>query len=167
MFRGAAVVMGVTSCGKTTVGEGLAQRLGAAFFIEGDRLHPDANIARMSAGIPLDDDDRWPWLVRIGTALAGSGCKIAACSALKRAYRERIAQTASRPVSFIFLDGARELLAARSKARRGHFMPPSLLDSQLGTLEPPAPDEDALRLDIAKPVPELIAEAAAWLEAKG
>lgn len=163
MFTGAAVVMGVASCGKTSVGEAVAQRLGAV-FVEGDKLHPAANIAKMSAGIPLTDDDRWPWLTEIGRTLAGGDGRIASCSALKRAYRERIAEAAGRPVAFIFLDGSRELLQARIAARKGHFMPPSLLESQLQTLERPASDEWALRLDIAEPVPELVAKAAAWLD---
>ena len=164
MFEGAVVVMGVTSCGKTTVGEALAKELNAAFFIEGDKLHPESNIAKMSAGIALTDEDRWPWLIRVGMALAGHECKIASCSALKRVYRERIAQAAGRPVAFVFLDGSRELLMKRIAERKGHFMPPSLLDSQLKTLEPPQPDEWALRLDIAQPVAELVVQAAAWLQ---
>ena len=163
MFKGAAVVMGVTSCGKTTVGEGLAKKLGVE-FIEGDKLHPAANVAKMSAGTPLTDEDRWPWLEQVGRALAGGEGKIASCSSLKRVYRERIAEAAGRPVAFVFLDGSRELLEQRIKARKGHFMPPSLLDSQLKTLERPGPDENALRLDIAEPVPQLIDEAAAWLD---
>ncbi len=163
MFEGAVVVMGVTSCGKTTVGEALATALHAEVFIEGDKLHPPANIAKMSAGIPLTDDDRWPWLTRIGNELAGTGCKVASCSALKRAYRERITIAASRPVAFIFLSGSRELLAERIAARKGHFMPPSLLDSQLATLEIPAPDELAVTIDIALPVAEQVARAAQFL----
>ena len=162
MFKSAAVVMGVTSCGKTSVGEALAEKLGAA-FIEGDKLHPAANVAKMSAGIPLTDEDRWPWLELIGKALAGRDGRIASCSSLKRAYRERIARAANRPVAFVFLDGSRELLQARINARRNHFMPPSLLDSQLNTLEPPGPDENALRLDIASPVSELVEDATQWL----
>jgi gluconokinase len=162
MFKSAAVVMGVTSCGKTSLGEALAKKLGAA-FIEGDKLHPTANVAKMSAGIPLDDDDRWPWLDQIGNALAGTNGVIASCSSLKRVYRERIAQAAGRPVAFVFLDGSRELLQARINARRNHFMPPSLLESQLKTLETPGSDEDALRLDIVRPVGELVDQAADWL----
>jgi len=158
--------MGVTSCGKTTVGELVAEKLGVP-FIEGDKLHPAANVAKMSSGVPLTDEDRWPWLEQIGRALAGSEGKIASCSALKRVYRERIAQAAGRPVAFVFLDGSRELLQARIDARRNHFMPPSLLDSQLKTLEPPGPDELSLRLDIAKPVMELANEAAGWLLSLG
>ena len=154
----AAVVMGVTSCGKTTVGEALARALDLR-FVEGDTLHPKANVAKMSAGIPLTDQDRWPWLARIGEAIGGNEGVIASCSALKRIYRDLIRETAGRPVSFIFLDGSRELLAARIAARKGHFMSPSLLDSQLATLEPPGPDEKALRLDMARPLEELVAEA--------
>ncbi|WP_246715257.1 gluconokinase [Aestuariivirga litoralis] len=158
--------MGVTSCGKTTVGEGLAQKLGIKAFVEGDRLHPEANIAKMSAGIALTDEDRWPWLKRIGAELAGTEGAIASCSALKRSYRECIVRAAGRPVAFVFLDGARGLLQERIDARKGHFMPPSLLDSQLRTLEPPVADEDALRLDVADDVPHLISQAATWLEEK-
>ena len=161
-FTGAAIVMGVSSCGKTTVGVELAKCLGVD-FIEGDKLHPAANVAKMSSGIPLTDEDRWPWLAEVGRALAGSEGKIASCSALKRVYRERIAQAAERPVAFVFLDGSRALLEQRINARKNHFMPPSLLDSQLRTLEPPGPDENAVRLDIALPVSELAEQAAAWL----
>lgn len=162
MFTGAAVVMGVASCGKTSVGEGLARALGAT-FIEGDRLHPAANIAKMSSGTPLTDADRWPWLAEIGRSLAGHEGRIASCSALKRIYRQRIIAAAGRPVAFVFLDGSRALLERRIAARKGHFMPPALLDSQLNTLEPPGADEWALRLDIARAPAELVARAAAWL----
>ena len=165
MFSGAVVVMGVTSCGKTVVGEGLAKKLGVA-FIEGDKLHPAANVAKMSSGVPLTDEDRWPWLEEIGRSLAGTEGKIASCSALKRIYRERIAKAAGRPVAFVFLDGGRELLSQRINARKNHFMPPSLLDSQLKTLEPPGADENALRLDIVAPVAVLVDKAASWLQGK-
>jgi gluconokinase len=162
MFKGAAVVMGVASCGKTSVGEALAKRLKAE-FTEGDRLHPKSNVEKMSAGIPLTDEDRWPWLGLVGEALLGNTGKIASCSALKRVYREHIAAAAKRPVYFVFLDGSRELLQRRIAERKGHFMPPSLLDSQLATLERPAPDELALAFDIARPVDVIAAEASAWL----
>jgi gluconokinase len=162
MFRGAAIVMGVASCGKTSVGERLAERLGAA-FIEGDSLHPKPNVEKMSAGIPLTDADRWPWLGAVGQALKGADGRIASCSALKQAYRNHIAAKAGRPVSFVFLDGSRELLEQRIAARTGHFMPPSLLASQLETLERPGPGEHARAFDIARPVEEIAEEAAAWL----
>jgi gluconokinase len=161
-FKGAAVVMGVASCGKTCVGELLAEKLGA-HFIEGDRLHPAANVAKMSAGNPLNDEDRWPWLKAIGESLAGDEAIVASCSALKRVYREAIAKAAQRPVYFVYLHGSRELLEQRIGARKGHFMPASLLDSQLATLQMPEPDERALRLDIVLPVSELAERAKAWL----
>lgn len=161
-FKGAAVVMGVASCGKTSVGELLAEKLNA-HFIEGDRLHPATNVAKMSAGNPLTDEDRWPWLKAIGESLAGREAAVASCSALKRVYREAITKAAQRPVYFIYLHGSRELLESRIGARTGHFMPASLLDSQLATLQMPAPDERALRLDITLPVTELAERAKTWL----
>jgi gluconokinase len=162
MFKGAAVVMGVTSCGKTSVGEELAEALTVP-FTEGDKLHPPSNVLKMSGGTPLTDEDRWPWLEKIGEALRGGSGHIASCSALKRTYRERIAARAGRPVSFIFLDGSRETLERRIRARKGHFMPASLLDSQLATLEQPAGDERALRLNIDEPLALLVAQARDWL----
>lgn len=162
MFIGAAVVMGVASCGKTAVGEALAARLGAA-FVEGDRLHPAANIKKMSAGIPLTDEDRWPWLELVGEALRGEGGTIASCSALKKSYRDCIRAKAGRTVAFVFLDGDPEILKARIAGRTGHFMPPSLLDSQLATLERPSADECARAFDIARPVDVIADESAAWL----
>ena len=136
MFKGAAVVMGVASCGKTSVGVALADRLGAD-FIEGDKLHPKSNIEKMTAGIALTDEDRWPWLALVGQSVGGSSGKIVSCSALKQSYRKYIASAAGRPVLFVFLDGSRLLLQQRIASRSNHFMPPSLLDSQLATLEPP------------------------------
>ncbi len=161
-FTGAAVVMGVASCGKTTVGVAIAERLGAR-FIEGDRLHGPENIAKMSAGTPLTDADRWPWLARIGEALKGDDGAIAACSALKKSYRLAISKAAGRPVSFVFLQGTRELLARRIAERKGHFMPPTLLDSQLATLEAPGRDEPAIAIDIALPPHEIVARAVNYL----
>jgi gluconokinase len=154
--------MGVASCGKTVVGEALAARLGAV-FIEGDRLHPKTNVEKMSAGVALTDEDRWPWLGQVGEALRGGEGRIASCSALKRSYRNHIAANAQRPVAFVFLNGSRTLLEQRIAARKGHFMPPSLLDSQLATLEPPARDERAKAFDIARPVDEIVEKACAWL----
>jgi gluconokinase len=161
-FKGAAVVMGVASCGKTSVAELLAEKLNA-HFIEGDRLHSAANVAKMSAGNPLNDDDRWPWLAAIGQSLAGREACVGSCSALKRVYREAITKAAQRSVYFIYLHGSRELLEIRIGTRKGHFMPASLLDSQLATLQIPEPDELALRLDIALPVNELAKQARTWL----
>ena len=161
-FKGSCIVMGVASCGKTSVGELLAEKL-SAHFVEGDRLHPATNVAKMSVGNPLTDEDRWPWLAAVGAALAGREGAVGSCSALKRVYREAIAKAAHRPVYFIYLSGSRELLQTRINARQGHFMPPSLLDSQLKTLEPPADDELALKLDIVEPVEVLAEKAKAWL----
>ena len=162
MFTGAAVVMGVSSSGKTLIGEGVARRLGVP-FIEGDSLHAPESIAKMSAGIPLTDDDRWPWLERIGKALAGPGGQIAACSALKRSYRDAIARAAGRPLAFVLLRGDRPLLEQRIRNRSGHFMPPSLLDSQLATLEEPGPDETSIILDIADTPEQLIDQTCKFL----
>ncbi len=135
------VVMGVSGSGKSTVGVLVAERVGVP-FIDADDLHPAANVAKMSAGQPLDDGDRWPWLAAVGDALAAaseSGLVIA-CSALKRSYRDAIRDRAPSAV-FVHLHGERELLAQRLGLRVGHFMPGSLLDSQLATLEPPGDDE--------------------------
>ena len=165
-FTGAAVVMGVASCGKTSVGELLAEKLNA-HFVEGDRLHSAANVAKMSAGNPLTDEDRWPWLAAIGQSLAGREACVGSCSALKRIYREAITKAAQRPVYFIYLHGARELLEQRIGARKGHFMPSSLLDSQLKTLEMPAADERAHTLDIALPITEIVSRAREWLLQQG
>jgi carbohydrate kinase (thermoresistant glucokinase family) len=148
MFKGAVVVMGVASCGKTTLGEALAAHFGV-LFVEGDNLHSSESVAKMSAGIPLTDEDRWPWLGRVGDALAGDAACVASCSALKRSYRDAIRAHAKRDVAFIHLHGTREVLAARIAGRKGHFMPASLLDSQLKTLEMPGADETSVTIDIA------------------
>ncbi len=162
MFKGAIIVMGATSCGKTSVGEKLAATL-VVPFIEGDTLHPAANIEKMSRGTALNDEDRWPWLERIGTALQGDTAKVASCSALKRVYRQRLATAAGRPIAYVFLHGTRDLLASRIAARRNHFMPSSLLDSQLAVLEPPTPEEGAMTFDIRLTVDEIVKRALALL----
>ena len=139
------IVMGVTSCGKSTIGAALSQRLGLS-FLDGDTLHPKANIEKMSAGTSLTDDDRWPWLKAVGAAF--NDYQIVACSALKRSYRDCIRRAAGGDVLFIHLTGSRELLAERMAARTGHFMPLSLLDSQLATLEPLQSDETHISVSI-------------------
>ncbi len=154
------VVMGVSGCGKSSVGLALAEALGAR-FIDGDDLHPEANKGKMAAGIPLNDDDRWPWLDSVAAALA-DGNTVVACSALKRVYRERIGSGAP-ATRFVHLHGSRELLAQRMGARLNHFMPVSLLDSQLNTLELLAPSEPGHTYNIALPVGKLVAEALADL----
>jgi gluconokinase len=161
-FTGAVVVMGVASCGKTTIGQSLAEHLGIR-FVEGDALHSPESIAKMSRGEPLTDDDRWPWLARVGQSLRGGEGAVASCSALKRRYREAIAAAAGRPVLFIHLHGSRDALARRISGRKGHFMPPSLLDSQLATLEMPGSDEPAITLDIDATPDHIITAAEAFL----
>ena len=153
------VLMGVSGCGKTTVGLALAERLGAR-FVEGDQLHPQTNVAKMAAGIPLTDADRWPWLDAVGAALAGSAPVVASCSALKRSYRDRLRVQAGAPLNVLHLAGDRAALAQRMAERPGHYMPVSLLDSQLATLEPPPADE-ALTLSIDMPVDRMVDTAIA------
>jgi beta-N-acetylhexosaminidase len=150
------VVMGVSGCGKSTLAALLAERL-AVPFIEGDRLHPPANVAKMAAGVPLTDEDRAGWLDAVAgeLAAAGAGGAVLACSALKRDYRDRLRRTVP-DLRWIHLQGPREVLAQRLAGRRGHYMPPTLLDSQLQTLQPPGADEGAVTLDIQAPVPELV-----------
>jgi gluconokinase len=159
------VVMGVAGCGKSTVAEALAARIGAT-YTDGDSLHPPGNIARMSAGIPLTDTDRWPWLDAVAAAMRdGRGRQVMACSALRRVYRLRLTEGAGEPVYFAFLDGSRELIAARMHQRSGHFMPESLLDSQFAALERPGPEEFARAIDIDAPVGmivERICEGFEW-----
>ncbi len=154
------VLMGVAGCGKSSVGVALAPLVGAR-YIDGDDLHPAANIAKMQRGEPLSDADRWPWLDLVGKALKPG--VILGCSALKRTYRARIAETAGGPVWFVHLAGSKDLIAGRMAARSGHFMPLALLDSQFATLEPPAPDENAITVGIDQPMPALVAEIAAKL----
>ncbi len=155
------VVAGVSGSGKSTVGALLAERLELP-FVDGDALHPPANVAKMAAGVPLDDADRWPWLDAVGERL-GASPVVVACSALRRVYRDRL-RAAAPGVRFVLLDGSRELLAARTGARADHFMPPALLDSQLATLERPDPDEHVLVYDIAQAPAGIVDSAARDLE---
>jgi gluconokinase len=143
--RGRYVVMGVSGCGKSTIGRALAKRLEAT-FIDGDDLHPVFNIDKMRQGEPLTDADRAPWLDRVGARLEPG--TVIACSALKRAYRDTIRRAAGGPVVFVYLRGAHETLAKRMRERTGHFMPYSLLEGQLEILEEPAGDELAVIADI-------------------
>ncbi|WP_320773914.1 gluconokinase [Streptomyces sp. CRN 30] len=159
------VVMGVAGTGKTTIGPLLAARLGVP-YAEGDDFHPPANIAKMSAGTPLDDDDRWPWLDAIGEwahGRAGLG-GVVSCSALKRSYRDRL-RAAAPGVVFVHLTGSRELIADRMSHRAGHFMPTALLDSQFATLQPLQADEAGVAVDVAGGPEEIASRAADSLRA--
>ncbi|WP_371672567.1 gluconokinase [Streptomyces sp. NBC_00289] len=154
------VVMGVAGTGKTTIGPLLAARLGVP-YAEGDDFHPPANIAKMSAGTPLDDADRWPWLDAIGSWAhdrAGLG-GVVSCSALKRSYRDRLRAVAP-GITFLHLAGDRQLIEGRMAHRQGHFMPTALLDSQFATLQPLGADEAGVAVDVSGS-PEEITERAA------
>jgi gluconokinase len=155
--------MGVTGSGKSLIGAALAHALGID-FVEGDEYHPATNVERMSSGIPLTDDDRAGWLRAIAMRIsesrgAGAGL-VVSCSALKRSYRD-VLRAEANDLQFVFLRGRRELIAERLANRRGHFMPASLLDSQLATLEEPSPDEHAWVCDISKSPEELLADLVA------
>jgi carbohydrate kinase (thermoresistant glucokinase family) len=154
------VVMGVSGAGKSTIGVLVADALNVR-FVDADSLHPIANVAKMAAGTPLDDDDRWPWLAVVGRTLsdASSDGLVVACSALKRVYRDAIRAEVPE-VIFLHLDGTHAVLSRRLEGRTDHFMPTSLLDSQLSTLERLQSDENGVVVDIDAPVPEVVAAAA-------
>ncbi|MGR9250599.1 gluconokinase [Rhizobium leguminosarum] len=158
----AVIVMGVSGCGKSSVGERLAAQNGMP-FLEGDQLHPAENVEKMAQGISLTDDDRLPWLDRIGaeirTAQEASQGLVISCSALKRHYRDRLRQAATGRLVFVFLEGSRELLLSRMQARQGHFMPASLLDSQLETLEPPTGEAGVVTVAIDNALDDIVALA--------
>ena len=153
------LVMGVSGSGKTTVGRTLARELGAV-FLEGDRFHPESNIAKMARGEPLDDTDRWPWLDRLAGELArasGAGESVVlACSALKRSYRDRLRRGAPE-LCLVFLRGSKALIRERLQARTEHFMPAGLLDSQFAALEEPTPDERPITIHIGQPAEAIVA----------
>ena len=157
----AVVVMGVSGCGKSTVGQQLAEALGAA-YIEGDAFHPPANVARMAAGIALTDEDRAGWLEALAAQLAAARREgrsvVLACSALKRTYRDTL-RSGAPGLRLVHLHGRREPFAARLAARQGHYMAASLLDSQLATLEMPGEDEAPITLDIDAP-PDVLVQTA-------
>ena len=160
MHTGLYVVMGVAGSGKSLIGARLARELHVE-FVEGDDLHPPENVRRMAAGIPLTDDDRKGWLMAIAARLRkaqreGVGL-VASCSALKRSYRDLL-RSGAVTVQFVYLAGTRALLAERMANRRGHFMPPSLLESQLAILEEPSPDEHAWVCDIRQAPDAIVAD---------
>jgi gluconokinase len=161
----ALIVMGVSGSGKTTIASELAARLGWTFE-DGDRFHPASNVAKMAAGHPLTDEDRWPWLQAIADEI-DAVCQrgehvVIACSALKRAYRDLLVHGRN-DVRIIFLNGTQALIADRLARRKGHFMPPGLLDSQFKTLELPKVDENPLTVSIDAPVEAIVDEIARQL----
>jgi carbohydrate kinase (thermoresistant glucokinase family) len=161
------IVMGVSGCGKSTIASALSQRLGLE-MVDGDDLHLPESVAKMRAGVALQDADRWPWLDRIGAYLAQADTpgRVVACSALKRAYRDRIRQQAGE-VRFLFLKGDFELIDQRLRQRVGHYMQPGLLTSQFEALEIPQHDEtDVISLPIIEPVADLVAQALFELQAR-
>ena len=167
MNRGLYVVMGVSGSGKSLIGAAFARALGVG-FVEGDDYHTAANVARMASGIPLTDADRAEWLRSLAARIqkakdSGTGL-VVSCSALKRSYRD-ILRGAAGELQFVFLQGSRALLAERLTSRRGHYMPPSLLDSQLATLEEPLPDEHAWVCDIWESPDDIVADLMAHVSA--
>ena len=152
------LVMGVSGCGKTTVAAGVAERLGWT-LLEGDTFHPPANVAKMASGTPLTDEDRWPWLRAIAAEASRHTNAVIACSALKPSYRAILV-----PDVLVYLQGSKALIAERLKARKGHFMPPALLDSQFAILEPPEADEHPIVVPIDPAATELIRIVIARLE---
>ena len=157
----AIVVMGVSAAGKSSVASALSSRLGAP-WVDADDLHPATNVAKMAAGIPLGDEDRWPWLDAVGARLVERENTVVACSALKRVYRDRL-RVARADTIFVHLTAERAVLASRAAARDDHFMPPALLESQLSTLEPLGPDERGVVIDVESPLTEVVDRAADWI----
>lgn len=159
--RPIVVVMGVTGSGKSTIGAALALHESLP-FLDADDYHPKANVDKMSAGIPLTDKDRWPWLSILGEAMRTEadqrGGVVTACSALKRAYRTHLSNAVGLPLLYVLLDGSRQTLFRRLSARKDHYMPVSLLDSQIETLERPAPDEPAIILSVEQDVDDIVSQ---------
>lgn len=164
----AIVVMGVSGCGKSSVGARLALRLGSP-FLEGDSLHPPANVEKMAKGIPLTDDDRFPWLELIGARLAEALERgqsiVVSCSALRKSYRDILRRAGGDQTAFVFMEGTPELLAQRMGAREGHFMPTSLLTSQLQTLENPSGEAGVVTVSIDQDLDAIVDDALSGLSA--
>lgn len=179
------VIMGVSGAGKTTIGNALAEHLGTT-FIDGDSYHPRANVEKMSRGEALTDRDRMPWLALIAGAMRGhvarseqafkkqasqdgvqalipEGCSVAACSALRRSYREYLTSQAGEEIFYVFLQGTKELIHSRMLNREGHFMPSQLLDSQFATLEQLESDEGGLTVNVESPVQEIVEQCVAMV----
>ena len=144
------IVMGVSGCGKSSIGKALANEF-SGIYLEGDDLHPEANIKLMSEGTPLTDTNRWPWLENVAKTMASeTGVVFASCSALKKTYRLFLKEKAGEPIFFIHLSGSKQVIAKRMSGRAGHFMPVELLNSQFEALEAPDPSEPSVTVDISK-----------------
>ena len=169
MRPAAIIIMGVSGSGKSTIGALLAEALGWP-FADADGFHPPENVAKMAAGTPLTDEDRWPWLDAIAAQVSASRTAeqpvVVACSALRRAYRERL-RAGHSDLIFLHLAGAPEVIATRQAARQGHFMPPSLMASQFATLEDPAAEADAVMVSVSASPHEVVATAIDQLAARG
>ncbi len=165
----ALFITGVSGCGKTTIGHLLSLRLGCT-FLEGDAFHSAASIEKMATGQSLDDEDRWPWLDRVGDAASLAVQQgepvVISCSALRRPYRDRLARSVSGQAAFVQLVADYDTVSQRLLSREGHFMSPSLIDSQFATLEPPQPDEKMLMLDATMQADILCDDICAWLARK-
>ncbi len=157
------VLMGVSGCGKSSVGSALSVVCGLD-YLDGDDLHPPCNIAKMASGVPLDDEDRAPWLAKVGRRLADTEDPILiGCSALKKKYRDWIRQEVPEPVRFIHLDAPKAVLARRVAGRQGHFMPTALLDSQFAALERLQGDELGQEVDISRSYSHVVAQSEAYV----
>ena len=153
------IVMGVSSSGKSTIGQSIARRLHVP-FLDGDGYHPQANVEKMRAGIPLTDEDRWPWLEKLAKALHEAanlkGAAAGACSALRQSYRDFLVEQAGEPILYVYLDGTKEVIAERMARRKHEYMPTSLLDSQFATLEVPDPaSENVLPVPVTDSVEKI------------
>ena len=162
------IAMGVSSSGKSTVGQSIARRLHVP-FLDGDGYHPEANVEKMRNGIPLTDEDRWPWLERLAKALAEAaerkGAAVGACSALRKTYRDFLVKQAGEPILFVYLDGSKAVIADRMAKRHHEYMPASLLDSQFATLEvPDASTENVLSVQITDSVDKIVRTITSALE---
>ena len=160
------IVMGVAGCGKSSVSAMLAERVNAT-VIEADDLHGTENIEKMARGEALDDDDRWPWLLRVAKEMRASTTPvITSCSALRRVYRQYLLDNVGSPIGFIHLHTDRDVIAERMSNRTGHFMPLSLLDSQFQLLEPLQSDERGVTVDISQPLDKVVDDAMLYVSAK-
>ncbi|SFP04306.1 gluconate kinase, SKI family [Cohaesibacter marisflavi] len=160
------IVMGVCGCGKSSVGEALAEKHGLP-FLDADDYHPKANVDKMSKSVALQDEDRWPWFEILSKAIneksTDTGSSVCGCSALKRSYRRYLSEHIDRPVLYVHLHGSKELLFERLSARKDHYMPPSLLESQLAILEQPQSDENAIVVSIDQSIANIVSQIETYL----